>query len=48
MVRRLPEEVQEELIQNRRDLLDELKTIPDFYMELKWEIRSVGKSTACY
>ncbi|KAK7595008.1 hypothetical protein V9T40_001441 [Parthenolecanium corni] len=41
MVRRLTEETREEFIQNRRDLLDELKTIPDFYMELKWEIRSV-------
>ncbi|KAK7595009.1 hypothetical protein V9T40_001442 [Parthenolecanium corni] len=41
MVRRLTEEIKEELIQNRRDLLDELKTFPDFYMELKWEIRSV-------
>lgn len=39
----LPTQTQDELIKKRHAVLEELDKTADFYMELEWEVRTVGK-----
>lgn len=40
--RKLLHQIHEDMIEKRKSLLDKLKNIQDFYMELRWELTTIG------